>query len=147
MFIETVVREYEIRRTKTARVRYEECFPLCFFEPVLLFTSGQGRICPSSDALSIIMRLYEIFEYRQILTGNNDLYSRVSRTRQEATLAWGDTGLAALQEISIKVSFISAQNPVLPCGYSNLPTHRVFTEERQSLLAKNYINHARHWCC
>ena len=46
------------------------------------------------------------------------------------------TGMAALQEVSTKVSFFSTQNPLLPDGYSNLPTYCVFTEERQSLLAK-----------
>ena len=44
-------------------------------------------------------------------------------------------GLAALQEISIKVSFISTQNPLLPDGYSKLPKYSVFAGERQSLLA------------
>ena len=44
-------------------------------------------------------------------------------------------GLAALQEISIKVSFISTQNPLLPDGYSKLPKCSVFAGERQSLLA------------
>ena len=92
------------------------------------------------------MLLYEIFEYRQILTVNKGLYTRVSRAMQVATLALGDTGLAVFQEISIKVSFISAQNPLLPEGYSNSPTYRVFAAERQSLLAKNYIKRARHWC-
>ena len=53
-----------------------------------------------------------------------------------ATLALGDTGLAALQELSIKVILSSTQNPLLPDGYSNLPTYSVFTEEKLSLLAK-----------
>ena len=59
------------------------------------------------NALSIVMWLNEIFEYRQILTVSNDLDSRVSRERQVATVS-GDAGLVLLQEISIKVSFISA---------------------------------------
>ena len=64
----TVEREYRIVRTYTACARFEKCFLLCFFEPCFRITGGQVRICQSRDALSVIMRLYEIFEYRQILT-------------------------------------------------------------------------------
>ena len=80
------------------------------------------------------------------VTVNNDLYRRVSRPRQVATLASSDIGLATFQEISITVSFISAQNPLLPDGYSNLPTYSVFAEETRILLAKNYTNRAGNWC-
>ena len=44
-------------------------------------------------------------------------------------------GMAALQEISTKVSFFSTQNPLLPNRYLQIPTCSVITEERQSLLA------------
>ena len=76
----------------------------------------------------------------------NNTIQMANNTIQMATLESSNTGLAALQEISIKVSFISAQNPLLPDGYSNLPTYNVFTEERPSLLAKNCMNRGRHWC-
>ena len=63
-----------------------------------------------------------------------------SRYSLESLLARGlrgnlAAGLAALQEISIKVSFISTQNPLLPDGYSKLPKCSVFAGKRQSLLA------------
>ena len=44
--------------------------------------------------------------------------------------------MAALQEISIKVSFFSTQNSLLPDRYSQTPIRSDFTEERQGVLAQ-----------
>ena len=62
-----------MERTYTARARFEKCFLLRFFEPCFLITSGQVKMFPSRNALSIIMLPCEICEYLLILTVNYDL--------------------------------------------------------------------------
>ena len=122
------------QRTYTARAQFQKRFLLCFFEPHILIFIGHCRLFP------------RIVRYNAATSNPASIAD--GKRMLVVTLASRDTGLNALQEISIQVSFISAQNPLLPDGYSNLQTYSVFTEERPSLLAKNYrpMNRARHWC-
>ena len=79
----TVEKEYKKEHTYTARARLEERFLLCFFESHFLNTNEKVKICTSRGALSVIMQLYEIVEYRQILTVNltNEYRSRLISCR------------------------------------------------------------------
>ena len=125
----------------------------------LLITSRKRKIFPSRDALSIIMRLYERERERDFFISLWDLRVLPDTDGKQ----WPE-----LESFEIKADgyfsirrhwnscaprnidqarFHFARNLLLPGRYSNVLTYSVFTDERQGLLAENYIKRARPWCC
>ena len=108
-----------------ACARFEKCFSFCFFEP-------HSRVIPGPDSVFPCLLRHSAALWRLPSLVSLSRFSRIGKITDvvaAATLEW------LRSEKSVKVSFFSTQNPLLPDLYSNLTTYSAFTEDRQNLIA------------